>query len=101
MPAGARAYTTAVAVFVPTACREFWRHGVAGRVDEMNSVLKTKIEPVLVLRGVKPGYGISGIKVGLEALGRAGGPVRPPGTPVAEEDREKIAEIARRYSEGV
>ena len=92
MPAGARAYTTAVAVFVPTACREFWQHGVAGRVDEMNAVLKAKIEPVVALRGVKPGYGISGIKVGLEALGRAGGPVRPPGTPVAEEDREKITE---------
>src|SRR6185503_10718251 len=30
LPAGARAYTSAVATFVPDACREFWRRGVAG-----------------------------------------------------------------------
>ena len=99
MPAGARAYTTAVAVFTPNACREFWQHGIAGRVDQMNAVRKQKLDPVLKLRGVKPGYGISGIKVGLEALGLAGGPVRPPGTQVLAADRAKIAEIALRRSE--
>jgi 5-dehydro-4-deoxyglucarate dehydratase len=100
LPAGGRGYTTAVAVFVPKACREFWRHGVAGRVAEMNAVLREKIEPVVRLRSVKPGYGISAIKVALEALGRAGGPVRPPGTAVRSEDRERIAKIARKFSEG-
>ncbi len=99
MPAGARAYTTSVAVFVPNACREFWQHATAGRIDKMNHVLETKLDPILALRSVRPGYGISAIKVGLEALGRAGGPVRPPGTQVAAEDREKIAKIARQHSE--
>jgi 5-dehydro-4-deoxyglucarate dehydratase len=98
-PAGARAYTSAVAVFAPEACRLFWEAGVAGRLDRLNSVLQERINPVVALRQVSPGYGISAIKVGLEALGRAGGPVRPPGTSVRPEDREKIAEIARKYSE--
>ena len=66
---------------------------------KMNAVLQEKINPVVALRQVRPGYGISAIKVGLEALGRAGGPVRPPGTGVRPEDREKIAAIARQYSE--
>ena len=45
-------------------------------------MLKSELDPILKIRGYKPGYGISGIKVAMEALGRAGGPVRPPGTQV-------------------
>ena len=71
----------------------------AAGLIKMNAVLQEKINPVVALRQVRPGYGISAIKVGLEALGRAGGPVRPPGTGVRPEDREKIAAIARQYSE--
>jgi 5-dehydro-4-deoxyglucarate dehydratase len=99
LPAGARAYTSAVSVFVPEACRLFWKYGVAQRLDEMNDVLGEKIDPIVKLRGIRPGYGISAIKVALEALGRAGGPVRPPGTMVLSEDRERIAGIARQYAE--
>ena len=99
LPAGSRAYTSAVATFVPQACREFWRQGVAGNTDRMKEVNKTRIVPIVKLRGVKPGYGISGIKVALESLGRAGGPVRPPYTQVQEEDRPKIAAIARKHAE--
>ena len=99
LPVGGRAYTTAVATFVPQASHAFWKHGVAGEKEPMNRVLKEKIEPVVKLRGVQPGYGISAIKVALESLGRAGGPVRPPGTQVAEKDKAVIAEIARSHSE--
>lgn len=99
LPAGARAYTTAVATFVPRACAEFCRQGVDGNLAGMNEVLKSRIEPVVKVRDLKPGYGVSGIKVAHEALRRAGGPVRPPGTQVLPEDKPKIAEIARKYSE--
>lgn len=99
IPVGARAYTSAVAVFVPEACRLFWKYGVDQRLDKMAEVLKERIDPIVELRGIKAGYGISAIKVALESLGRAGGPVRPPGTTVLPNDREKIAGIARQYSE--
>jgi dihydrodipicolinate synthase/N-acetylneuraminate lyase len=33
-PVGARAYTSAVAVFAPKACRQFWEAGVSGRLDQ-------------------------------------------------------------------
>jgi 5-dehydro-4-deoxyglucarate dehydratase len=100
LPAGAGAYTSAVATFVPKACREFWKQGVSGNTDRMNEVLKARIEPMAKVRSVKPGYGASGIKVALEALGRAGGVVRPPGTQVLAEDRPTIAKIARNHAEG-
>lgn len=99
LPVGARAYTTAVGTFVPDGCHEFWRHGVAADVEKMNKALEERVKPVIQLRDVQPGYGISGIKVGLEALGRAGGPVRPPGTNVKVEDYAKIWEIAQKHSE--
>ncbi len=99
LPQGARAYTTAVATFVPRATREFWAAGISGEVDRMQKIRKARIDPVVGLRSVQPGYGISGIKVALEALGRAGGPVRPPGTPVASQDRATIAAIAREHAE--
>ena len=98
-PVGGRAYTTAVATFVPEACRRFWQAGVSGDLARMKHIRESRIDPVVKLRSVKPGYGISGIKVALEALGRAGGPVRPPGTQVEQHDRAKIAEIALKYAE--
>jgi NAD(P)H-flavin reductase len=52
------------------------------------AVLKTRINPIVQAYSDRPGYGISGIKLALEALGRAGGLVRPPGTQLAREDRE-------------
>ena len=96
---GSRAYSTAAAALVPEASRRFWKHGVAGETAEMEEVLKTELDPILKIRGYKPGYGISGIKVAMEALGRAGGPVRPPGTQVDAADRAGIAEILRKHPE--
>jgi len=96
---GGQAYTTAVSTFVPQACLEFLRHGIAGNVDEMKKVREARIDPVVKVRSVKPGYGLSGIKVALDALGRTGGLVRPPEKQVAEEDRSTIAKIAQQHAE--
>jgi len=98
-PAGARAFTTAVATFVPEACQKFWQSGTSGNLDQMKQVRQTHIDPIIKVRGLRPGYGISGIKVALETQGRAGGTVRPPGTQVMEEDRPKIAAITRKHAE--
>ena len=99
LPAGARGNTSAVATFVPQACREFCRLGRVGEVDSMQEVLRTRIQPIARVRSLSPGYHVSGIKVALEALGRAGGPVRPPGRAVLPEDRPRIAAIAREHAE--
>ena len=99
LPAGARGNTSAVATFVPEACREFCKQGRLGEVERMQEVLRTRIHPMARVRSLSPGYHVSGIKVALEALGRAGGPVRPPGRAVLPEDRPRIAAIARQHAE--
>jgi dihydrodipicolinate synthase/N-acetylneuraminate lyase len=99
LPAGARAYTAAVATLAPNACRGFWKHGIAGNLEAMNEVFRLRIDPLARIRSLRPGYRASAVKVALEAIGRAGGAVRPPEACVIAEDRKRIAEITRKYAE--
>ena len=98
-PTGSRAYSTAVASLIPESSKRFWKYGVEGKISKMNEVFKNDLEPILSIRGYKPGYGISGIKVAMEALGRAGGPVRPAYNQVDPRDRVGIADILRKHPE--
>ena len=99
LPMGARAYTAAVACLVPKACYDFWEYGISGKIDKMQKVLQTQIDPMSTVRSLRPGYSAAGIKVALETMGRAGGPTRPPMGQVLAEDRPRISEIARQYAE--
>lgn len=99
LPAGARAYTAAVACLAPEACRKFWEKGTAGDLVEMNEILERRISPMAAVRSLRPGYSAAGIKVALETLGRAGGPTRPPMGQVAAADRPRIEAIVRRHAE--
>lgn len=99
LPAGARAYTAAVACLVPRACRNFWKNGTTGNLVEMHRILDQKITPMTAVRNLRPGYSAGGIKVALQALGRAGGPTRPPMSQVSAEDQPQIEAIARNHAE--
>ena len=99
LPAGARACTSAVAAFVPDACRRFWELGVRGDREGMKTVLTERIRTMGRVRGLRPGYHVSGLKVAWEALGGAGGPVRVPLRQVLPEDRGQIVSITHRYAE--
>ena len=99
LPAGARAYTAAVACLAPDACRTFWKNGTAGNLVEMNRTLEKRIAPMAAVRSLRPGYSAGGIKVALETLGRAGGPTRPPMGQVSAEDRPRIEALVRRHAE--
>ena len=99
LPAGARAYTAAVACLAPNACREFWEKGTAGNRAGMNRILEQRIAPMAAVRSLRPGYSAAGIKAALETVGRAGGPTRPPMGQVAAEDRPRIEAIVRRHAE--
>ncbi len=99
LPAGARAYTAAVACLAPNACRQFWKQGTTGNIGAMNEILQKRIAPMARVRSLRPEYSAAGIKVALETLGRAGGPTRPPMGQVLAEDRPKIRTIVRRYAE--
>ncbi len=96
---GSRAYSTAVADLIPRTSRKFWEYGTSGKIAKMKDVLQRELNPILGIRGYQPGYGISGIKIAMEILGRAGGPIRPPGTQVEPRDRAAIVEILTKHQE--
>ena len=103
LPAGATAYATSFASLAPGACHEFWRLGTKGDAKGMENLYRERIAPLAAIRRQlplpdrSPGFGVAAIKAALEALGRAGGSVRPPKLPVGP--TAGIAEIAARYSE--
>ena len=65
----------------------------------MKNILDSRINTMAKVRSVKPGYHVSSIKVALEFLGRAGGPVRLPLRSVLSEDRLKIGDITKTHAE--
>lgn len=103
LPAGATAYATSFASLAPGACREFFQRGIRGDAGGMDTLFRERIAPLadirrqLPLPDRSPGFGVAAIKAALEALGRAGGSVRPPKLQVGGTAR--IAEIAAQYSE--
>ena len=103
LPAGATAYATSFASLAPKACHEFWRRGTQGDAKGMENLFRERIGPLAGIRHLlplpdrSPGFGVAAIKAALEALGRAGGSVRPPKLQVGE--TAGIAEIAAQYSE--
>ncbi len=103
LPAGATAYATSFASLAPKACHEFWRLGAKGDAKGMESLFRKRIAPLTTIRrrlplpDRAPGFGVAAIKAALQALGRAGGSVRPPKLQVGE--TAGIAEIAAKYSE--
>ena len=98
LPAGATAYATSFASLAPKACHEFWRRGTRGDANGMETLFRERIGPLagirhqLPLPDRSPGFGVAAIKAALQALGRAGGSVRPPKLQVGE--TAGIAEIA-------
>ena len=103
LPAGATAYATSFASLAPKACHEFWKHGTEGDAKAMENIFRKRIAPLadirrrLPLPDRSPGFAVAAIKAALQALGRAGGSVRPPKLQVGE--TAGIAEIAAKYSE--
>ncbi|MFW6200596.1 MAG: dihydrodipicolinate synthase family protein [Gemmatimonadota bacterium] len=90
MELGARGGILGVANLLPEACTslvdafEKGDHSLAGRLQE-------RIGPVH--EGVVSRFGVAGVKEGLDHLGRAGGPPRPPLQRLRGEDRTRVAEI--------
>jgi len=103
LTAGAQAYATAFGSLMPRACITFWKYGLKGNIKGMETILNKRIQPLekichlLPFPDAPPGFGVAGIKTALEALGRAGGPVRPPKLQV--EKKSAIAAIAVKYGE--
>ena len=87
---GVTTYSSAVFNFVPEMAQTFYQ-AVQGRDKAViNQLLQDFFYPLLKIRDKSPGYAVSIIKAGLTAVGRRGGPVRPPLSNLSEDEIQEI-----------
>ena len=61
-------------------------------------MLNDFVIPYLDIRDRGKGYAVSIIKAGLTAVGRDGGPVRPPLTDLTDDERAELATLVQKVS---
>ncbi len=92
---GVTTYSSAVFNFVPELALDFYR---AIRVKDqpvIDRLLRDFYYPFLEVRDRVPGYAVSAIKGGLDAIGRTAGPVRPPLTSLTADEIAELRAIIR------
>src|SRR5688572_17041268 len=75
---GIRTYTSSIATVAPKLSMELHRLGAAGQYDELNRLMAEYVIPLYDFRSRKKGYEVTAMKVAMDIVGLAGGPVRPP-----------------------
>ena len=91
--AGAAGYSSAISNFLPEVSLDFNRSCQAGDMDQVWDITDRLVKPICDIRNRKKGYNISFVKTGLEIVGRAGGPVRPPLIDLDEQSRDDLRRI--------
>lgn len=93
---GVTTYSSAVFNFIPKTAMDFYR---AIRTQDnaiVDHLLDTFFLPFVELRNKTPGYAVSLIKAGVDIVGHSGGAVRPPLSPVKEQEYETLRELTQR-----
>jgi 5-dehydro-4-deoxyglucarate dehydratase len=95
---GVSTYSSALYNFLPEFALRFY---AAVRQQDRETVYRMLSEfviPYLDIRDRGKGYAVSIIKAGLTAVGRDGGPVRPPLTDLTEDERAELATLVQKVS---
>lgn len=90
---GFTTYSSAVCNFVPHFAVDFYHAVRSADRGRVYTLLNEFVLPYLEIRDRAAGYGVSIIKAGLDAVGREGGPVRPPLQPLTDQDRHDLSQL--------
>lgn len=93
---GVSTYSSALFNFVPEWAVAFYDAVRRQDTDEVYRRLREFVLPYLDIRDRTPGYAVSIVKAGLEAIGRPAGPVRPPLTDLRLDERAELATLVER-----
>ncbi|WP_053387202.1 5-dehydro-4-deoxyglucarate dehydratase [Leucobacter japonicus] len=93
---GVTTYSSAMFNFVPEFAIDFYN--AVRRRDHATvfTALREFVQPYLEVRNRVPGYAVSIVKAGLDAVGRTGGPVRPPLQELTAQDRADLVRVVER-----
>lgn len=90
---GVTTYSSAMFNFVPEFALDFYRSVRAGDRADVNQRLRDFVLPYIEIRDRGAGYAVSIVKAGLDAVGRYGGPVRPPLVNLRDEERADLTRL--------
>jgi 5-dehydro-4-deoxyglucarate dehydratase len=97
--AGVTTYSSAVFNFIPDVAQTFYGALKAGKSEVVERILRDFFFPFVALRNRKKGYAVSIIKGGLQTIGRAPGPVRPPLTDLTSDELAALHRLVQATNE--
>jgi 5-dehydro-4-deoxyglucarate dehydratase len=95
---GIRTYTSSIATVAPALSIALDKAAAGGDSATLARLMEEYVVPLYALRARKKGYEVTVMKVAMDAVGLAGGAVRPPLTPVKPEEVEEIRTMIRRWT---
>ena len=95
---GFTTYSSAICNFAPEFALRFYRAVKQGDRASVYGMLNDFVLPYLAIRDRAAGYGVSIIKAGLDAVGRHGGPVRPPLQRLSAQDQDDLSALLQQSS---
>lgn len=95
---GVSTYSSALFNFVPQFAIDFYDAVRAQDRVEVYRRLNEFVLPYLDIRDRTQGYAVSIVKAGLTAVGRSGGPVRPPLTDLREDEVAELRDLIGRIA---
>jgi 5-dehydro-4-deoxyglucarate dehydratase len=96
---GVQAYTSSISNVAPKLSLALAEAGMEGNFQRLNQLMKRYVNPFYALRERMRGYEVATVKEGMEMLGLAAGPVRPPLTGLRSKDRADLKAIMITYQE--
>jgi 5-dehydro-4-deoxyglucarate dehydratase len=95
---GIRTYTSSIATIAPALSLALDKAAVAGDSNTLLKLMNDYVTPLYALRARKKGYEVSAMKVAMDAIGLAGGAVRPPLPTVSGVEVEEIKKMMSGWS---
>jgi 5-dehydro-4-deoxyglucarate dehydratase len=90
---GVSTYSSALFNFVPEFALRFYAAVRSGDHALVRDLLRDFVIPYLDIRNRRRGYAVSIIKAGVTAVGRDGGPVRPPLSDLTDAERAELSAL--------
>jgi 5-dehydro-4-deoxyglucarate dehydratase len=94
---GIRTFTSSISNVAPRLAWELHEAAKGGDTATLRSLMDDYVTPLYALRGRRRGYEVTVMKVLMDRLGLAGGPVRPPLPALAPEDEAALEATIPRW----
>lgn len=90
---GVQAYTSSISAIAPKLSLALADAGMRRDFAALDRLMTKYVHPLYALRERKRGYEVAVMKRAMELLGKPAGPVRPPLTPITDEEETRLRAI--------